>query len=290
MPAFVNIVADFGRGAPCHLNFGHAISADGFDCFVGRLGEDHIIGKQAVNQFIGSVLFPCRIGVGDLFAEFAFIVGFDLVSKFSESSELGNVVMVGQQVVDDEFAAPFRFRQIPPGIHIRAIRQQLVVIEPLGQFPIERETGSQGIGVGVDLGNDVIRIVRIHDARQHIFIVNHTVKVGNMNQVSAFDAALIFGHDLFLDNIGLHVDNFGFDAGEIFHECSQSLVHAAGNGIDDNFPFLFGKLIELLSSLGTVIDIGCLPGFIGLDRHSSDHADEHGKNNKNCQFFHFSSV
>ena len=142
VPALVDVIADLGRGAPGQLDFSHAIGADGFDCLIGRLGKDDIVRKQAVDQFIGSIFFAGRIGVCDLLTEFTFVIGFDLISEFNKCGELGNIVMVGQQVVDNELTVPFRFGQIPPGIDTRAIRQQLVIVEPLRQFPVKREAGA----------------------------------------------------------------------------------------------------------------------------------------------------
>ena len=105
-----------------------------------------------------------------------------------------------------------------------------------------------------------------------------------MNQVSAFQSALVFGHDLFLDNISLHIDDFSFDAGEVFHERSQCFIHTAGDGINNDLAFLFRQLIELFCGLGTVIDVRGFPGFIRVDCRDGNHADKHCQNNQYKQF------
>ena len=123
-----------------------------------------------------------------------------------------------------------------------------------------------------------------------IFLKETNLTEEKLGQIRALDAALVFGHDLFLDDIGLHIDDFSFDAGEIFHERGQSLIHAAGNGIDNDFAFLLREFIELFRGLGAVIDIGGFPCLIRMNCRSGDHTDEHGQDNKDCQFFHLSSV
>ncbi|SCI72935.1 Uncharacterised protein [uncultured Blautia sp.] len=259
-PAVILVLAQLGGGAETNGGIGLAGGADSLGNLVRSGGEDRLILTQALQELVAGVGAALR--EHQLLA-IQFLIGGSQLIRGITHAEAGNPgapAHIVQGILHQDLALPLGLGHLPDVGDRGTVRISLSIVEQLGQLNVQR--GLRLCQAGINMGEDVGRLIYVKNLVLHILIVQGAVLILDMDHIRHILAGLVLTGDLVQQVVGRDIKGRAGDFGVLVHEGLRHLGAAGGDGVQSDLAALGdGLLIELLIRLVRGGDVGgFLPG------------------------------